>query len=251
MQSAVNMSSICIDGKSDGFGAQYQAKMSGIALSRKESRCYCHEPFKTMEHLDDTGESVADMEAFCGLRSDRCCDRTDMSTVPISDAVHWAKRPSEYYSDDVLAEIRAMYDSGPKPRVPSECDIVIHARRGDTDPSHQYAKRHHPQGDPRFTSDSRIAKTIERMKHDFPGEQICVFSEGKKTDFRLPRDVKLYLNGSVRSVFHAMVSAPRLVIADSSFSYTAGLINQNAVYTTNPEWWHKPLDRWHQLDIDL
>ena len=236
-----------IAGKTDGFGAQYQAKLSGVALARKEGRCYCHAPFDTMEHLDGGDETVSDMEAFGGMRSDACCNTQNVETRLYADEVHWSAKPSDYYTSDVRRELRDMYDANPK-RKTDACEVVIHARRGDSHPSHEYAKRHNPDGDPRFTSDTRLQSTVAQAKARFPDEKVCVFSEGDRESFpALPADVELHLNGSIRDTFHSMVTAPRLVVADSSFSYTAGLLNQNQVYVTNRHWWHRPLDHWESL----
>lgn len=229
------MSSVSIDGKSDGFGAQYQAKLSGIALARQQGRCYCHTPFVEMEHLED--ETVLSMEAFGGLRSDPCCDPLNTETIPFAQEVHYASDPSTYYTDNVRQYLRQLYDSNTKEKK-DNCDVIIHARRGDQ-----------KNGDPRFTSDARIIKTVEKAKEWFPTEQICLFSEGKAEDFHFVKGVDLHLNGSVRDTFHSMVSAPHLVVADSSFSYTAALLNENDVIVTNSDWWHKPLSHWRTMRL--
>ena len=63
--------------------------------------------------------------------------------------------------------------------------------------------------------------------------------------------VDVHLNGNVKESFHMMVSARRLVIAKSSFSYVAGLLNKNNVYYANQNWWHKPLDHWSYIDTEM
>ena len=230
--------SVGVDGKTDGFGAQYQAKMSGFAISRHENKSYCHIPFKFMEHLDKTKETVKSMEDFTGLKSDNKCDFKKMSVQPFYSDVHDSDNPSKYYTNEVRKELFDMYSTTHKPER-EICDIVIHARKGDADASN-----------PRFTTNDRISSTAKVMSDTFPNEKICIFSEGKKEDFDFLNDkYTLHLNGDIKKSFHSMVTANRLVIADSSFSYTAGLINQNDVYYTNSNWWHKPLNHWKKIDI--
>ena len=43
-----------IKGKNDGFGAQYQAIMSGIALCKYKNYNYIHTPMKEIAHDTDT-----------------------------------------------------------------------------------------------------------------------------------------------------------------------------------------------------
>ena len=144
--------------------------------------------------------------------------------------------------------LRQLYNSNAKEKK-DNCDVIIHARRGDAHPSSDYAQKNNPNGDPRFTSDSRIIKTVEKVKEWFSTKQICLFSEGEAEDFAFVEGVDLHLNGSVRDTFHSMVSAPHLVVADSSFSYTAALLNENDVIVTNPDWWHKPLSHWRTMKL--
>ena len=57
--------------------------------------------------------------------------------------------------------------------------------------------------------------------------------------------VVMHINEEIQLTFHHLVMADVLVLARSSFSYCAGLLNKNikiANLITN--WWHKPLRSW-------
>jgi GH25 family lysozyme M1 (1,4-beta-N-acetylmuramidase) len=53
-----------ITGKCDGFGAQYQSILSGIALCKAENYIYVHTPMKTIEH----GVDVNKANEFIGIK---------------------------------------------------------------------------------------------------------------------------------------------------------------------------------------
>ena len=91
---------LTITGKGDGFGAQYQAIMSGFAFARYYKYIYRHTPFNTIAHIDFPKE----MELFCGFKSDINDDKT--RPVDILDdyikPVHRSINPSIYYTKEVL-----------------------------------------------------------------------------------------------------------------------------------------------------
>ena len=87
-------------------------------------------------------------------------------------------------------------------------------------------------------------------------QSICIFSEGDESDFnafnlthRFPH-TRLYLNGGIREAFHSVMVAPRLVMARSSFSYAAALLNTEQIfyYKVRRMAVEKPLDHWQRLN---
>ena len=58
----------------------------------------------------------------------------------------------------------------------------------------------------------------------------------------------LDLQEDIKNTFHAMVEADILIVAKSSFSYTAALLNKNKIIKNLIEnWWHKPLESWTKI----
>ena len=55
-------------------------------------------------------------------------------------------------------------------------------------------------------------------------------------------DTVLHINEDVLLTFHSLVFADTLVTSASSFSYTAALLSNGAIYYKN--FWHKPADSW-------
>ena len=234
------MKSIKIDGKTDGFGAQYLAKMSGFAYAQSSSdMCYQHQPFHEMEHL--TTETVDDMNRFAGMTSDRQCKSTSPEVSLFREEVHWSEQPSKYYTPEVRSDLRRMYETSSehKPR-DHGCDIAFHVRRGDVDVSDTY----------RYTPNEEIRKHLDHLSSRFPSETICLLSEGKPEDFDVGyAEVTFKLNQDLRHTFDLMVSAPRLVVSNSTFPYSAAVLNTGHImHYIKPRLGHRPLDHWENID---
>jgi hypothetical protein len=220
-----------ISGKTDGFGAQYHAMMSGIALCENKKYVYIHTPFKQMEH----GVNIEKLNEFIGIKGETapCTIKEEWSRE-----VHDSLTPSIYYTDKVIKIIRDAYYSTPKPKISAGIDIAIHIRRGDV------SNRKNAE---RFTSNTEYAQIIRSLKLLYPSYNILIFSEGDVADFAdLNLDSSYFrLNTDVMETFHSLVSAKVLVIAKSSFSYAAAILNKNIIYYA--DFWHKPFVHW--LDI--
>lgn len=224
------MTKYTISGKRDGFGAQYQAIMSGIAYCNHMNYQYIHTPMKGVSHK----ENVEQLNQFIGIPPNN--DSVDI-TRKCSGEVHNAKKPSMYYTPEVLQKIRNYYYSTEKPNI-NVPDIAIHIRRGDV--GEGYTKR--------FTSNTKYNELIDKVIKLYPEHKITIFSEGKEEDFEeLKREnVTFCLNGDITETFHSLVKAKNLIMAKSSFSYSAALLNENRVYYVFP-FWHKKLNHWESL----
>jgi len=224
-----------IAGKTDGFGAQYQAMLSGLAFCTCKMRhIYVHTPFTTIEH----GVDINKANMFIGINNNiiRLPSKTDnILKKPLEPEVHWSSKPSRYYTDEVLAIIRKYYYSTEK-LIIGDIDIAIHIRRGDVTKGNRYI------------DNSFYKELITRLKVKYPNSKITIFSEGNYEDFK---DLGLeensfMLNMDIFVTFHSLVCAKVLIQSYSSFSYCAGLINTNTVYHFDG-FWHKKLDKWLKL----
>jgi len=226
-----------IAGKKDGFGSQYQAIMSGIAICAKKGYTYVHTPFKKIDH----GGNVDELNKFIGLKNDTTYDENalkNMITEEYSKEVHDSENPSIYYTDAVLKRIREAYYSTEKPKI-SDVDIAIHIRRGDV-------KSDDPDG--RYITNTIYLKAINALKKIYPTYKILIFSQGTPEDFKELglNENNFRLNEPIRTTFHSLVSAKVLVMSKSSLSYSAAILNRNKVYYQ--PFWHKPLDNWINID---
>jgi len=233
---------ITISGKTDGFGAQYIAKMSGIAYARHAGYKYYHIPFRKMEHIPEG--DVNKMEEFGGLRSDDVCKNLCVKNQKHQHyitEVHNSTNPEKYYTNSVREELRKMYDSTSKPRRDPRCDVAFHVRRGDVTIA---------ENNDRYTTNSEIGDQLDKLIKMFPTKTICLFSQGEEKDFASVVQSRPYvllkLNEPLIDTFHNMVTANVLVIAKSSLSYSAGILNRGRVFYRDIHF-HKPLASWEKL----
>lgn len=225
-----------IAGKSDGFGAQYHAFMSGIAYSEHKGYIYVHTPIK----LTSRNQNKNILNNFIGIIVNIYPNKdSELIVEKFSKEVHYSDKPSIYYTEKVLTQIRYYYYSVPKPII-DNIDIAIHIRRGDVNGHNEHKKR--------YTSNAIYKKIILSLKTKYPTYTITVFSEGQYQQFAdlglEQKDFKL--NVDIYKTFHSLVRAKVLVMAKSSFSYGAGLLNENIVYYE--DFWHKSLDNWININ---
>ena len=206
-----------------------------------------------------TDEDGADMDHFGGMGS----FSPNWAEVP-SDvlariqsheyikAVHEASSSElegRFYTTTVRQLLRDRYYSTPKPALPACCRegggyVAIHIRRGDVS-EERYAGR--------FTSNETYAQLLPLLAERHPGIPIVVFSQGEPAAFAelassAGLDIRLFLDGSVRTTFHALVCAKALLVAKSSFSYSAALLCEGTVYSDLiAQWWHQPLPEWGRV----
>jgi hypothetical protein len=82
------------------------------------------------------------------------------------------------------------------------------------------------------------------LKKEYPTYTITLHSQGNLADFSdlMGENITCKLNEDIRQTFHSFVTAKVFVMAKSSLSYSAAILNEGTVYYQ--EFWHKPLDGW-------
>lgn len=215
----------------DGFGAQYHAILSGIAYSASNNLIYVHTPLRQIAH----GGNVKQLNEFIGIEAGTAPDMNPMIETH-SEEVHFSERPSKYYTPEVIKTIRDYYYSSPKPII-EQNDIAVHIRRGDV-----------IAGDAkRYTTNQEYKAILDTLQKEYPTYKITIHSQGNLNDFSelLGENISCKLNEDIRVTFHSLVTAKVLVLAKSSLSYSAGILNEGTVYYQ--EFWHKPLNGWKRL----
>tara|TARA_R110001599_G_scaffold223238_4_gene422428 strand:- start:206 stop:2104 length:1899 start_codon:yes stop_codon:yes gene_type:complete len=240
-----------IYGKTDGFGSQLQAIFSLIAYCYYKGYTYVHTPMYAMHHNDEHIRDFPNyMNSFINIEHKFSTvnqlsnfDNSIVHKQKEGPFVHGSLHPEYFYNDHVLNLFREMYFSKDKPHInynESFKNIALHIRRGDVNII-KYPSR--------FISNQEYIELLKKI--DLENSTIHVFSEGTERDFQdiavaFP-DVKvvMHINENIQLTFHHLVMSDVLILAKSSFSYCAGLINKNikiANLITN--WWHKPLRSW-------
>jgi hypothetical protein len=247
---------ITIHGKTDGFGSQLQACLSLMAYCEYKGYQYVHTPMYKMHHNDDGVEDFPKyMNDFINIES-KYNSINDISNYELSRVhkvkegafVHGTYYPDFFYNEKVLGMFREFYYSKPKPSIPtyvdSNCNIALHIRRGDVAGNNRHSSR--------FTSTDEYVNILKKLLPTIEKNVIIhIFSQGEESDFKNITDsfnnksIIFHLNEEIQLTFHSLVKADYLIIAKSSFSYSAALFNENTVIgNTVSRWWHKPLKKW-------
>jgi len=235
-----------IKDKTDGFGAQYHAILSGIAFSKYNNYIYLHTPFIIIAHNLDANK----LNKFIGINNDYLIKNNLLPSKydkiinkKFSKEVHFSNNPSLYYTEETLKIIRDFYYNTEK-KIINNIDIAIHIRRGDVNKKNI-----------RFTNNNIYFKLINQLIKKYPHYKITIFSQGKYQDFSDLglNETNFKLNIDIMETFHSLVSAKILVISKSSFSYSAALLNTNIIYYLEDfiNWWHKPLNNWVNVNTLL
>ena len=243
-----------IRGKTDGFGSQLQAIFSLIAYCNYKGYNYVHTPMYTMHHNDEKIQNFSTyMNNFINIE-DKFTTINDLSNyeksivyeVKEGPFVHGSLHPEYFYNSYVLNLFREMYFSVKKPALvynKNVTNIAIHIRRGDVNPN-KYPSR--------FISNEHYVQLLKKMNLD--NSVIHIFSEGSVKDFEdiitnFPESkFVMHINENIQMSFHHMVMADVLIVAKSSFSYCAGLLNENTkIANLITNWWHKPLKSWKKV----
>jgi hypothetical protein len=129
--------------------------------------------------------------------------------------------------------------------------IAIHVRRGDVDP----AMMGGTTGQSRWIDEEWYIALLRRLKRNpqLAGLEVRLYALGEPEHFPLlsREGVTLCLNRDRDLDFVELCAARVLVVAPSSFSFTAGLASSGAVIARYP-WWHHIPDSgaWVRADSD-
>ena len=240
-----------IHGKTDGFGSQLQAIFSLIAYCYYKGYTYVHTPMYAMHHNNEKIKNFpAYMNNFINIEHKFTTveqlsnyDKSIVHTFKEGYFVHGSLHPEFFYNHHVIHLFREIYFSQEKPQLNYDKNvknIALHIRRGDVN------KNKYPS---RFSTNQQYIDLLKKMTLD--NSVIHIFSEGEKKDFQdiveafSNNNIIMHINENIQLTFHYLVMADVLVLAKSSFSYCAGLLNKNIkIANLITSWWHKPLRSW-------
>ena len=232
---------ITCSGRADGAGKQALARISGINFAKAFGATYVDTPFSRLDHA--SGEMADWLDAWekcfnLGKGEERIdgrpyeiVDYEDylLNGRPITGNVvlrlqqcYWLNRR---YPDTFEVIAPALRDKfGAANRAPNKDRFVvaIHVRRGDVDQSRNIS---------RFTPNVSILQTITLIRSVLDELDIKatyhVHSQGKAEDFAdfAKLGCELHLDTDAIETMRQIVDSDVLVMAKSTFSYVAALIN--------------------------
>lgn len=262
--------------QSDGLGAQYQRLIGIICLAMKYDCQYIHSHITQMEHIAEPKQEYLNciedylqiQNHFPVMNDDMHFDSIFYLNTTISEDI-LLKYKNMAATQNILLIITHAYEMldkntklyevampfltsikknielpeyhnisyGPK--------IAIHIRRGDVSPR-SHSDRYIPLG--YYQSVINELLVLYSNAHVFIFTEISPenahdFSEFQKTNANI--SLKIMPDIDILTTLEYLIKADVLIMCKSSFSYVAGLYNQNTVYYM--DFWHKKVDRWKSI----
>jgi hypothetical protein len=243
---------VTCSGKTDGGGAQVHAVLSIQAFCRRYGVTYTHTPFTQIEHTSGPQE-VERWETTFALGTGH--ELATSFGLPVIKLKTYARRPALWFQRIIVAIPHAhdytdhagetyewLLARRGKKTFNQRLEIAIHLRRGDVSPT---------RNADRYTPDNKILDLIEMLKralqHVSPQPEFHIYSQGIAEDFEAYARLgcRMHLNDDALNDLLSMSKADILVIAKSSFSYVAGLLNQGIVIYE--PFWHRPVAHWVKM----
>jgi hypothetical protein len=261
---------ITYSGRYDGAGAQVHAILSIILFAKKFNLEYLHTSISNVEHFTGDRKHWSELwENFFSLGynekhlsevniSDQRCVianyppllvKTSNTIFKVSNCHSFTDLVSEDYHL-ITEDLKRKYYLTKKEdyyKNKSIINVAIHIRRGDVTAS---TKRFD-----RYTSNNEVIKKISLVQSILKKREIefaiTIFSQGAPSEFKefLQFTPDLILDADEFKTFHSLVTADILIMAKSSFSYVAALLNEGIVFYD--PFWHKPLKNWINVTPDI
>lgn len=249
---------ITFSGRSDGIGAQIHAICSLHAYAHLRGLTYLNSPMTQIAHGDGSPSWDEDWNRFFNIPLTpetpvSACDskplKVNRALLLKDNTVYHCNRahpvvdlfPESYSA--VMPSLRKAYDDAPKEKChvytsgPEVKKIALHARKGD-------AAGHQSRESNLDSLKAKLLKIEKSLSQQGVDYEIHLFSQGTPADFAALKDrnVHFHLNTDLFETFHSLVTADVFVMARSSLSYAAALLNQNAIFYE--PFWHPRLPRW-------
>ena len=257
----------------DGVGAQFQRIISILALAKKYNCQYIYESIKSFEHISNdainyvklideyfkidklnaniTGIKFDIVEFLKGNITSEQMEyykekSKNINILLILDHAYniFDKEPNDY--DIIMPLLREIKQTLYLPEYnESNKNIAIHIRRGDVS---QYSNNN------RYVDLSYYQNIINKFADKYKNGHFFIFTEisnNNKEEFENfiiknknnNINMKLMADLDILLTLEYLIKADVLVMSKSTFSYIAGLYNNNEVYYM--DFWHSKLDRWN------
>jgi hypothetical protein len=260
--------------QTDGMGAQYQRIIGIICLAMKYDCQYLHSRIEQMEHLPQPCcEYLNNIEDFFqiqnhfahmnhGLSFDIIIDLdTNITEAILLQCKKMAVSKNIlliiHHAYNMFDKNTQLYEIGmpflhsikknielPEYNI-SGVKIAIHIRRGDVS-LYMNADRYVPLD--YFQKIINALSILHKNAHFFIFTEISPENANEFIDFQNENkniSLKMMTDIDTLTTLEYLIKADVLVMSKSSFSYVAGLYNQNTVFYM--DFWHAKLDRWKSI----
>lgn len=225
--------------REDGFGAQYQTIIFTILYAELKKLNFVYRPFTKMEHnYDEDNLFIEKKEKLINLKDNikllTEVDQNQIVDIPLSIIYQEVESKIDYCTNmDSFLFIKECFNHGKLKE--NQNTIDVHIRRANKFDIGEYG----------YTDDEYFLKVIDHiLDKNKQIKKIKIHSQGNVENFEKfsGEIVDLQLNKSIEETFTNMVFSDNLVMSKGSFSYTAGLLNDNQVFYL--PFWHKPKKNW-------
>jgi len=248
----------------DGLGAQYQRVVGIIALAIEYNCIYVHTPLDKIEFVHSK-EYLAEIEKYFQIKN----NYTNVDQIKFDKVISIiCPKEEDILSNfnnpgntlikicvpyDILDKNTKLYYKAidflkiikEKKEIFNEDNIIkiaIHIRRGDVS---------FDKNTSRYIPIDYYIKIINSLKKKYKNSKIYILTEINENNlnefkiFKNYKNVIVFPNLDTLYTLEFLIKADVLVISKSSFSYLAGLYNNNIVYYI--DFWHPPLIEWNNI----
>lgn len=249
----------------DGACAQVHSIISIILFAKKFNITYVHTPLQNVEHAPgqksewsqrwenffSLGENEIKIEdinrkhlKFKKVKYSFLLYKKENTLYSLSNCHSFTDKFSyEYLS--IIGSLRNKYFKNNKSSPEESLIICIHIRRGDVSINNSNSFR--------YTHNQFLVEKLKTISQLLDSNavhyKIHIFSQGRLPDFTdfEPFNPVYYLNYDEFETFNSLVGANILLMAKSSFSYMAAILNQGIVLYE--PFWHSALPGWINMQL--
>lgn len=226
--------------RSDGFGAQFQTIIAAVIYAELHNKKYVYTPFKNMEHnYNNDPDFIKKKEWLINFIDNFETNMTNVRTT-VNLIKFFEKNLVSCANSHALKKIKKVFRANKNSDNyfnNENLNIAIHVRRPNPHDSRIAGAN---------TADNVFLNIINclRVMYSSKNPLFHLYSQGSRENFTTfnAQDIVLHMNESIEDTFSSMVLADILVVAASSFSYTAGLLSEGIIYYIPS--WNPPLPHW-------
>jgi len=229
-----------IDLDANGLGCHVTSILIGYSWCLENNKQFTYKSLPPVHHNTLGSDYNNQIEKLFGFDKLKKFDKNSIQ-IPY-DKIYTEVCPN----DDSMKYLKTLFNSENKYNC-IEHDWIIHIRRNDIQPN---------QHKERYIEYAKYNEIIELIRHNYKGE-IIILSDGDKNEIQqnlTDKNILIDTNSNSLEAFCKMVYCKNLVIGWSSFSYSAGLYNNNNVYkdiliSHSNNYFHQLPNKWKSLNI--
>ena len=231
----------------DGFGSQYQKIIQTMIYCTHHNLKFVYRPIKEMEHnYENDIKYIDNIEKLMNIKNN-----IENDTNNKAEEIDYGSVVMKWFEGNIdnacnskyFKQIKSYFWQNKEKNIfkNNKINVAVHIRRKNPQ---DVLLGHNDDVGGRTLNDAYFLNIIENIRKKYENIEFHIYSQGKIESFNIykNKDTKLHINEDICKTFIELVSADRLVISPSSFSYTAALLSDGEVYYN--KFWHNPRKNW-------